>query len=385
MLGYGVFAVQVAFVAIAFRTAISHHVHWQFLICLGLITAYHGVMAVLSRYWGRSHLVQNETDSQWEIGRYSEADIYRVMASAAAKLPQRYQDLRIRIVDQRTPAAWTWLAFFWPGFTRTQPIILTSGCLYYLEEDELEFLILHEVGHHIPRHKLALVPNWLLTDLTLASAAVLLWSSVGSVWLSWFVFLIGRQLIIGTYMTIVGDRVRSIEHQCDLFAAEKTGSSASINALLKLGEDSELTDCVLAWVAKEMLYEPSFGMDDLTLAFQDARPYGRIFHANLFRHAAEVEKILMRGKTPRRAGAGAKVNAEFAEFLEQRRKHRKPRIRWRRFDRNGDGVLLGEEIDALCTEMQGQPNSVIVVSQDEAEPTSHPAFRDRILKLWNTQ
>jgi hypothetical protein len=61
--------------------------------------------------------------------------------------------------------------------------------------------------------------------------------------------------------------------------------------------------------------------------------------AYYFPHAAEVEKILMHGKTPRRAGAGSKVNAEFAEFLEQRRTHRRPRIRWRRFDRNGDGLV----------------------------------------------
>ena len=126
----------------------------QFLLVVGLTMAFHGAMLLIQMHWGGMHAVQGASESRWKIGRYSEADVYRIMTAAIANLPAGLRNLRIRIAEERRPSAWTWLMFFWPGLKKTRPIILASGCLYYLEEDELQFVILHEIGHHVPQNRL---------------------------------------------------------------------------------------------------------------------------------------------------------------------------------------------------------------------------------------
>jgi len=154
-----------------------------------------------------------------------------------------------------------------------------------------------------------------------------------------------------------------------------------VNALLKMAEDEELSEVVLVWVAREMIHDLHLDMDDLRLALAEARPYGRIFHENLFRHAAEVARLLHSEKKPAASARGRKENPELKELVEKRRERPLRRIRWRRFHGDGDGVLTNEEIARLCELLAARPDHVLVTSREESQPTTHPPCRERILLL----
>jgi hypothetical protein len=265
--------------------------------------------------------------------------------------------------------------------------MLTSGSLHYLEPNEVIAVLLHEIAHHLPSNRVAVCGGWLLADATFHAVAFSAYCQIGSGGLAVAVFVLLRGIACSVTALTVRSMSRSIEHFCDLFAAERVGSAPMINALLKVGEDEELTEVVLAWVAHAMIYEKHMTWEDLTLAFTDARPYGRIFHENLFRHAAEVSKILLADqKSPTAKNHKRRQeNPELKEFVQRRRMRQPRRIRWRRFDGNGDGSLTGEEIARLCEVLEAHPDCVLVTSQAEFEPTTHPRYRDRILVLHNAR
>ena len=77
-----------------------------------------------------------------------------------------------------------------------------------------------------------------------------------------------------------------------------------------------------------------------------------------------------------REEAGVQVRRSKIRRMRQAR-----RIRWRRFDGDGDGVLTAEEVTQLCEALVARPDEVLVTSQDESEPKTHPRYRDRILLL----
>jgi hypothetical protein len=172
-----------------------------------------------------------------------------------------------------------------------------------------------------------------------------------------------------------------IEHLCDIYATEKAGRIPIINALLKLGEERELEEIVLARAAKQLLYDNwPYELEDLIETFEKVRPHGRIFHENLFKHAAEVVKSCRsegactgRGKIP---------NKELQEFLEERQKASTGyRIRWRQYDCDGKGRLNSDEIDVLYKHLKANKDHLLVLCRDEKSPETHPSFRDRILLL----
>jgi len=317
---------------------------------------------------------------RWRIGKYSEAELRELVDQATGDLPPRMRRWKVCIADAREVAAWTWLNVFRPAATGTKTIVLTSGSLYYLERDELKAVLLHEIAHHWPAHRLGAIGGWPLADTTWHALAFWAYSLTGSAELAVVSFTLLRWTALAMAAGFAGSLTRDIEHLCDGFAAQRVGSLPVINALLKLAEDEELSEVVLVWVAREMRYDRELAVDDLVLALAEARPYGRIFHENLFRHAAEVAKVLRAGRSPtKNKGKRRRENAELKAFIDRRRTRPRRRIRWRRFDRDGAGVLTAAEVTQLCEALVAHPDHVLAASQDEFEPTTHPSCRERVL------
>jgi Zn-dependent protease with chaperone function len=382
LLGWLVFLAEILILAACWRFLLMHHRAWlTYVWSLAAVLAwFHGLPLCLSRWLTKAVHRVEPTGDHWLIGRYSEAELRQIVEQATANLPQWARRLNVCIVDVRAAAAWTWLSIFRPHAVGKKPIILTSGSLHYLRRDELIAVLLHEIGHHLPRHRMAVCGGWPLADATYHALAFLAYCQTGSGALAVWLFVILRWIGIVVAAGMAGKLARSIEHLCDLFSAEHVGSLHMINALLKLAEDDELSEVVLVWAAREMIHDNDVALDDLVLALADARPYGRIFHEDLIHHAAEISRILgAQRKRPRKTGG--KENQELKEFVEKRRGQRVRRIRWRRFDGDGDGVLTAEEVVQLCETLVTRPDHVLVTSRDEIEPTSHPRCRDRILLL----
>jgi len=381
--GWIVLLVEVWVLIGCWQLAATRHGAWKtYLLSLAAVLAwFHGVSFLLDSWLMKVTARVNPRGDRWQIGKYSEAKLRHLIHEATDGLPSRLRRLSVCIADVRSVAAWTWLNAFWPRADRNKTIVLTSGSLHYLEREELIAVVLHEVAHHLSQNRVTVFGGWLLADVTFHAAAFWAYCLTDSGNLAVVVFMFLRWTFIVLFAKAMGNVTQTIEHLCDLFAAERAGSAAMINALLKVSEDEELSEVVLIWVAREMINDLDLALDDLVLALADARPYGRIFHENLIRHAAEVMRILRADRKPAKPTKSRKLNQELNEFVEQRRGRQMRRIRWRRFDGDGDGVLAAEEIARLCEALFTHPDHVLVTSREEYESTTHPSCRDRIVVL----
>lgn len=302
----------------------------------------------------------------WRIGRYGEAELRRLAQETAAALPPRLRRPQLRVVDQRHPNAWTWLSLLCPGRERHQTVWLTAGALHYLDPDELRAVILHELGHHLPAHRCGIPGGWLLGEVALLCLALgfgsrLYLDTANGIWLLY----LGLRLA-ATFAVSLLNRGRrpAVELLCDAVAAAGAGRVATANMLLKLAEEQELVEAVQARVARRLRRTPHVLPEDIEEACAAVRPYGRIFHENLFRHAAETTARLMadlpqRKDTPARRPEPAPQNPDLAAHLATRRALPRRRVRWRRFDTDGDGRLNADELDRLCAFLHAHPDHLL--------------------------
>jgi Zn-dependent protease with chaperone function len=109
-------------------------------------------------------------------------------------------------------------------------LFLTPALVRGMKGDELEAVILHELGHIRKKHLLF----YLFTSLAGINFAVFagLFLPLGSTER----FILTVALVLGYFRFVFGWLSRNMERQADLFALEKTGSSRGLaNALEKLG------------------------------------------------------------------------------------------------------------------------------------------------------
>lgn len=324
--------------------------------------------------------------NHWRIGKYSEAQLREIVDEVERVVPLTLRRVKVGVVDSREVQATTSLSVLWPTWTRYKPIQLTSGSLHYLKPDEIQAVLLHEIGHHAPGNHVHIPGGWPLADIVLHAVVFSAVITLGLNATGVVVFMAGRGLLALIATTVLEKTPRHIEHRCDLFAAARIGPAPLINALLKLGEEEELAEVVLVWAARDFLDAPDVDVEDLALAFSEVRPYGRIFHENLFRHADEIVRYVEETFTPRRlpGDRDRPANEGLAAFVRQRRSRKQRRVRWRTFDHDGDGKLSIEEISKLCETLARHTDHALVTSQNEQEPSSHPPFRDRVLLLYHT-
>lgn len=121
-------------------------------------------------------------------------------------------------------------------------LFLTPALIRGMNKEELEAVILHELGHIKKKHLLF----YLITSLAGINAAVLagLYLPVTSAER----FIITAALVLLYFRFIFGWMSRNMERQADLFALEKTGSASGlVNALEKLGISAGNVRLATSW------------------------------------------------------------------------------------------------------------------------------------------
>jgi Zn-dependent protease with chaperone function len=385
LLGWPTLFIEIGAVCLCLRLLIDRPDLWLWYIgSLAVVWAvFHGFPHLFWRWAIPTEAVLKASGDQWRIGRYSEAELRALLNEATMNLPPRLRRIRVRIVKERSTAAFTKLSVLWPDWGRPKAISITSGSLYYLEPDELKAAVLHEIGHHLRENRINAPGGWLLTDVALHAVVFYFMAPTEESGLAVGLFFLLRTLTALVLAAIVGKAHLAIEHLCDVFAARHLGKAPVINALLKMGEEDELTEVVLVWAAKELVDFPGITDEELMLAFSETRPFGRIFHENLVRHAGEVvKKVREYVKAPSgKKKRTRRVNRQLQAFIEARRRRLRRRIRWRQFDQDGDGSLTAGEIAELCRALRDHPDHALVRSRWEDEPTTHPPCRQRVFLL----
>ena len=110
-------------------------------------------------------------------------------------------------------------------------LFLTPALVANMNQDELEGVILHELGHVRKKHLLF----YLFTSLAGVNLAILV-GAIAPLSGSAERFAVTAALVLGYFRFVFGWLSRNMERQADLFALEKSDSSRGlINALEKLG------------------------------------------------------------------------------------------------------------------------------------------------------
>ncbi len=158
------------------------------------------------------------------------------------RLPEGAVAESVRRLEQAAGATFSRVYLWEPGGGSTQNaaavgilppfryLFLTPALLREMKGDELEAVILHELGHIRNKHLLF----YLFTSLAGVNFAV---------FAGWFLplgpagrFILTMTLALCYFRFVFGWLSRNMERQADLFALEKTGSSRGLaNALEKLG------------------------------------------------------------------------------------------------------------------------------------------------------
>ncbi len=358
---------------------------WLMLVVLGGVILAFRVAEILERSSETPDLQTRPGGREaWQVGKYTAKEIRSLLVDVTSGLPWSLRNPRLVVDERRDTTGWTRLALFGLRWWRPNTVWVSSGSLHYLERDELEALVLHEVGHHARENRIDVPGASVVVDIALVCVSLRLCSAVGPLASTQggiaavILALTASRCAVALLAAKVKASVsRIIEHQCDLFAAERVGSLAVIHLLLKLGEECELEEIVVARAARQLLHVQLLDVEDLVGVLHDVRPHGRIFHRNLFRHAAaivrEVESVC--GELLDEECA----NPDFAAFLRSHRRRPVRRIRWRSFDAKGDGRLSREEIDDLVAAVTRSPDALLFACESELEPTTHPRTRDRIV------
>ena len=349
---------------------------------VGVLAFFHGLPRLLIHLVASPAAWVGPWGDSWRIGRYSEAELRSLLADVAKGLPWYLRGSEVVVLTRdRTTSAWTFLSALGLCAPFPRTLYVTAGSLHYLEPDELKAVLCHEIGHHVPQHRAHAPGGWLLADVAL-HAIIFRWLAATSGFTTVVPLVLGARIVLTAVAgAFTAGLSPAIEHLCDLFAASHAGRAAIANALLKMGEEAELTEVALARAAQELIHVPWIDMDNLHLAFLEVRPHGRIFHHNLFRHAKELVATLpedcRRTATERQQARNKDLDA----FLKARRARHKPRVRWRTFDADGDGVLNPSELSSLCQELESHPEHALVLTDGDPARTTHPSYRERILRV----
>ena len=318
--------------------------------------------------------------NHWQIGKYSEEQVRALIKEATANLPDRLRNPRIMIADRRGMGGWTWLSLLWPGWQDRKTIWITEGSLHYLEQDEIKALVLHETAHHVREYRHDIPGGWLLGDLALF--CLLFWLGA-RLYLNaegvFVIFFVVRAIVLSAAVRVLPKAAQTVEHLCDLYAAERVGAAPMVNVLLKMGEEEELVEAVLTRAARELAHVKGVEQEDLVSAFEDVRPHGRIFHDNLLRHASQVVAKVLEGVNP--SARDRSMNRKADAALKRDMNASQYRVKWRAFDDNGDSRLSDAEIRELCQALRDHPERTLFRCEGERNPATHPSYSARVLIL----
>lgn len=346
-------------------------------VCLAIILLYFLPVIFHCIFRSEVYVVSNKEGDNWIEGGYSESRVRDLVRQAISASSAR---VSVEVVKDKEFNAWTSMPFFGIKLSQRILIQLTSGALHYLNPSEMKALILHEYGHHVSGNKLAVPAVWVVSDflVLLIINGLLVKFDLSISFLCLYLFVV-RPYSVAAIDKILNKYQWMVEHLADIYSAKNNGLVPIVNVLLKMSEEAELTEAVIALSAKRLIHYEDIDLGDVYFYFDDVRPEGRIYHDNLFQHSMQIVREIKRDEES--IYNRDYINEELAEFLESRKQHKRERIRWRNYDANGKGWLNKNEIHALCSDLKNNPNVIICYALSDFHSDTHPSVKDRMLVL----
>ena len=274
-----------------------------------------------------------------------------------------------------------------PGLHGIHDVTLNRSILHLLDEDELKFVIGHELGHvflHAP-----ITTRCLLVHALFAGALSLV---IGLLFAGsdWMIMAPVVSLAVTRWLAFrtTAAHAQRIEFLCDACGASVAGCLPAMTATIKMAFEAEARAQLLCRVMEAKLADDDIPMARLLAAYEASLPFGSVvpaethallgervrrlrdngrhlsfggFVRSLSGDATDLDELRDAVKELRRAAAVARVPVAAAEIVADPRR-------------------LSECVAAI----EDHPERVLVGTEDEIDDSSqsHPSPSRRLLFLW---
>lgn len=352
-------------------------------------------MMEILRFWGQNKKEIGNLKEETRFGEFDKHRLRMLQRDTLRRLGLHDEHIRVYVTADKTLNASALRLGLGSLFKSLNGIYLNRQLLHHLEPEEVQDIMGHELGHY---YRYYLIGDRFRALTLVLGGLVGLFVAQLTGMASFFSLIISFACASG-FWTLAGLQWAkygaTIEYLCDDLGAQVHGVHVSINGLLKLGVEAEMSMAIHNYALRSQL-DSNLSGRDIVEAVQAGIPYGKVSQEELEK---SVERSLKQRavKEQELSLSGffkyvwqSDVDDDTEELLRDQLRgydqlQKLPRLDWESLLRDRSEVYFSEfDVEKLVRLMDDHPDQLLFRIPHQADDV-HPPLRDRILYLWHNR
>ncbi len=359
---------------------------WQSLVLF--VAGALGMFDFLFTHWAGRRTGLEDVADQAIYGVHSGASLRRAVADVCRRMGLEGSRCQVSLVPDKAINAQALRVGLLPGLHGIHAVTLNRSILHLLNEEELKYVIGHELGHvfvHAPISSRCLAVHALFAGaLSLAIGLV----AAGS---DWMIAAPLGGLAVARWLAFrtTAAQVQQIEFLCDDCGASVVGVIPAITAIIKMGLEEEARSLLVCRVMEAKLADDDIPMAQLLAAYESSLPFGSVVPAQT--HDRLVEQVRQLRRDGRQMSLGGFFRSLFSEDDTDRDGLRTAVLAMRRAASVARVPVAAAEVvadprhlAACVAAIEDHPDRVLLGMEEEIDDSrqGHPCTSRRLLFLW---